>query len=406
MVQGRLKVTTDIKGFERRRVRGQDLLGTEPLDLPPTSFETVGIWLELPEEIPKAVDEAERHTMGGIHALEHAALALFPLFALCDRHDVGGISYLRHPQLGCASIFFYDGHAGGVGICTSLFDRVETLLEATCDLIADCDCENGCPACVHSPKCGSGNHPIDKEAAVQVLNLVLARKPLPEALPRNEIEETPELPPPPVATNPEHRVIYFDIETQRSAAEVGGWHNAHLMRVALAVTWDSAVNRFETFAEKDVPALLARLEEADLVVGFNVRQFDYAVLRGYTDLDMTCWPTFDMLDAVRERLGYRLPLAHLAEETLGVSKSADGLQSLAWWKEGRIAEIEEYCQRDVALLRDLLGHAEEHGYLCFRTKSGQKVRVPARWQVPDLVEQARARQRPLPIADAPAALSP
>ena len=99
LVQGRLEVTTTITGFERRRVRGQDLLGTEPLDLPPTSFETVGIWLELPDEIPGAVEAAGRHVMGGIHAAEHAALSLFPLFALCDRHDVAGISYVRHPQL-------------------------------------------------------------------------------------------------------------------------------------------------------------------------------------------------------------------------------------------------------------------------------------------------------------------
>jgi DEAD/DEAH box helicase domain-containing protein len=99
-----------------------------------------------------------------------------------------------------------------------------------------------------------------------------------------------------------------------------------------------------------------------------------------------------MLDAIHERLGYRLPLAHLAEETLGVSKSADGLQSLKWWKEGRIAEIEEYCRRDVALLCDLLRHAEQKKYLCFRTKQGDKVRIPAAWEVPALIEEARVRR--------------
>ena len=188
------------------------------------------------------------------------------------------------------------------------------------------------------------------------------------------------------------RVLYFDLETQRSAEEVGGWHNAHLMRVALAVLYDTRTEDFETFFEADVPALIERLGEADLVVGFNVRRFDYHVLRGYTDFDCTRLPTFDVLDAVHERLGFRLGLAHLAEETLGESKSADGLQSLRWWKEGRLEEIERYCRRDVALLRDLVEHAERHGHLLFRTRSGERVRLPAHWSVPELVERARAER--------------
>ncbi|MBW2541802.1 MAG: ribonuclease H-like domain-containing protein, partial [Deltaproteobacteria bacterium] len=183
---------------------------------------------------------------------------------------------------------------------------------------------------------------------------------------------------------------FFDLETQRSAAEVGGWHNAHLMRVALAVIYDSQTEQFETFFESDVHRLIERLGEADLVVGFNVVSFDYAVLRGYTDADLSALPTFDMLAAIHERLGYRLALGHLAEETLGASKGADGLQSLAWWKEGRVDEIEKYCRQDVQLLVDLLAHAGEHGHLCFRTKRGDRVRLPAPWHIPELVERAHA----------------
>ena len=395
VVQGRLKVTTTLTHFEKRRIRGQDLLGTEPLDdLPPSTFETVGIWLEFPDEIPYAVVEAGRHTMGGIHAGEHAALSLFPLFALCDRHDVAGISYVRHPQLNCAAVFYYDGIPGGVGLCASLFDRVEALLEATLELITACECENGCPACVHSPKCGSGNRPIDKAAAAQVLSLALGREPLPAIGVGEETDShRADIPVPRVSREEKPpRVVFFDVETQRSAEDVGGWHNAHLMRIALAVTYDTSHGDFETFREADVPALLERLAVADLVIGFNIRRFDYKVLRGYTDNDLSDLATFDMLDAIHERLGYRIPLAHLAEETLGVSKSADGLQSLQWWKEGRIAEIEEYCRRDVALLVDLLEHAEQKGYLCFRTKQGDKVRIPAAWKVPALVEEARTQR--------------
>jgi len=396
LVEGRLQVTTTITSFERRRIRGQDLLATEPLDLPPTSFETVGIWLEFADEIAQAVETAERHVMGGIHASEHATLALFPLFALCDRHDVGGISYVRHPQLERAAFFLYDGHPGGVGIASSLFDRVESLLDATLAMIESCPCDDGCPACVHSPKCGSGNRPIDKAASAQVLRLLLAREPLPApseqaadaaGLGAGEPQSQPE------SARAEPRVLYFDLETQRSAAEVGGWHNAHLMRVALAVVFDSTSGEFETYDESRVSALIERLGDADLVVGFNVKRFDYSVLRGYGAFDFDALPTFDMLDAIHARLGFRLALNHLGEETLGVGKSADGLQSLQWWKEGRVAEIEAYCRADVALLRDLLAHAEAHGHLFFRTRNGERVRLPAPWRIPELIESIAAERR-------------
>ena len=394
LVQGRVKVTTWIRGFERRRVHGQDLLSSEPLDLPPSSFETTGVWLEIPDEIPAALREAKRHVMGGIHAVEHAALGLFPLFALCDRLDVAGISTTRHAQLGCAAIFLYDGATGGLGLVASLFERFETLLEATLERIGDCECEEGCPACIHSPRCGSGNRPLDKAAAVRVLRLLLAHEPLPAIASGAAVAAGADAPEEPVPVAPPaaaHRVIFFDLETQRAAADVGGWQNAHLMRLAVAVTWDSTRREFRSYGEGEVEALLGQLARADLVVGFNVRRFDYRVLRGYTDRDLAALPTFDMLDAVHARLGHRLSLAHLAEETLGAGKSADGLQSIAWWREGRHDLVESYCRRDVEILRDLFDHAVREGHLLFRTRDGERVRLPARWSVSELVETAGAR---------------
>ena len=141
----------------------------------------------------------------------------------------------------------------------------------------------------------------------------------------------------------------------------------------------------------DGPELLAHLEAADLVVGFNNLRFDYAVLRGYTDGDLRRLPTFDMLEDVRRRIGFRLPLGHLGEETLGVAKSADGLQSLAWWQAGEVARVEAYCRDDVALLRDLLAYGIEHGHLRFRTRDGQRVRLPAPWDLAELIEHATAQ---------------
>ena len=190
--------------------------------------------------------------------------------------------------------------------------------------------------------------------------------------------------------------MFFDIETQKSAEDVGGWNNAHLMRVAVAVLYDTATERYESFDESRVPELLERLAAADLVVGFNVLRFDYAVLRGYTDDDPARFPTFDLLADIHRRIGFRLPMGHLAEETLGVPKSADGLQSLAWWREGQVDRVTDYCRRDVEILRALFEHGERHGFLRFRTRDGERVRLPARWDAAQLVEAARAEARQSP----------
>ena len=176
---------------------------------------------------------------------------------------------------------------------------------------------------------------MDKTGAVEALELLLGHE-LPEIppAPRLDVPLPPEVLEAEADDGPPPRLMMFDLETQRSAAEVGGWHNAHLMRVALGVVWDSADDTFHTFREGDVAGLIAMLGQADLVVGFNVLRFDYRVLRGYTDADLEALPTFDLLDAVHKRIGFRVSLGHLGEETLGAPKSADGLQSLAWWKEG------------------------------------------------------------------------
>jgi DEAD/DEAH box helicase domain-containing protein len=396
LVRGRLRVTTTISGFERRRVHGQDLISSEALDLPPTSIETTGLWLEIPDEIPALLRNASHHPMGGLHAVEHAALSLFPLFALCDRNDVGGITTLAHPQVGRGAIFLYDGQDGGLGLASGLFSRLETLLEATLEMIADCPCETGCPACVHSPKCGNGNRPIDKAGAERALRLILAQEALPTPIVETSVA-TVDAPAPLKTASPaasaRPRMVFFDLETQRSAEEVGGWHNAHLMRVALAVTFDTATGIFETWREAQVAGLIERLSNTELVVGFNIKGFDYRVLRGYSEADFSKLPTFDLLEAIHRRIGFRLPLAHLATENLGTSKSADGLQSLRWWKQGRIEEIEKYCQNDVELLRNLFEHACAERHLLFRTKGGDRVRIPTPWVPKELLEAARGDTR-------------
>jgi DEAD/DEAH box helicase domain-containing protein len=385
---GRLRITSRTTRYEQRRVFGQDLIGTHALELPPQQFETQGAWIELAPEIETLVAGEDRHFMGAIHGLEHAALALFPLFALCDRLDVAGISIPRHPQVRGPAVFLYDAIPGGIGISRALFPKLGALLEATREVVAACPCEEGCPSCVHSPRCSAGNRPLDKPATVRVLDLVLGSEPLPAGKPREDAEAEPR--PRAAAAPAAPAPVFFDVETQRSAEEVGGWHNTHLMRLALAVVYDAGDDRFETYGEDRAEELVERLARAPLVVGFNVKRFDYRVLRAYTARDFAKIPTFDLLEDLQQRLGHRIGLGHLGQETLARDKTADGLQSLEWFRQGDLARVEAYCRADVELMRDLVAYAMREGHVRIRRRDGNAVRVPVEWDAVSM--QARARQ--------------
>jgi DEAD/DEAH box helicase domain-containing protein len=151
------------------------------------------------------------------------------------------------------------------------------------------------------------------------------------------------------------------------------------MGVAVAVLYDSGADEFLEFTQDQVPHLITRLREAELVVGFNSKRFDYKVLAGVHPFDPDGIPSLDMLEMVRARLGYRLSLANLARATLGAPKTGDGLQSLEWWKQGRVDKIAEYCRQDVALTRDLYLFGLDCGHLLFTNKAGRKVRLPLDW---------------------------
>jgi DEAD/DEAH box helicase domain-containing protein len=455
---GRLKVTERVVGYERKRIHGQETIDQHPLDFPPVEFETVGLWWAAPRAVEETLRKEGEHFMGSLHASEHAAISLFPLLALCDRNDIGGISYSIHPQVGCGAVFVYDGHPGGVGIAAKGFEDLPDLLGRVRLLIEGCPCEDGCPSCIQSPKCGNGNRPLHKAGAARALRLLLGLEeaaeawgtepiairfdvgteeatpslepgvetpgwqsfalratpegrdssslgvqpqvsgtglalwaPLPDAhllpdvFPLDETDEIDGPAPAPVAASPSavarpappvrapgprprtaHTVL-FDIETLRSAADVGGWGNAHRMGVAVGVVCHLEEGRFEVYPESGVRGLCDDLRGADLVIGFNIKRFDYQVLAGYTGEDYgRLVPTLDLLDEVTARLGFRVGMGHLAQETLGLGKSADGLQSLEWVKQGRLDLVEEYCRRDVEILRDLYLHGRREGFLSYR----------------------------------------
>jgi DEAD/DEAH box helicase domain-containing protein len=174
-------------------------------------------------------------------------------------------------------------------------------------------------------------------------------------------------------------IVYFDLETQKSAEEVGGWENKRLMRFAFGVTYGTREGAFRGFEEEDVPALIRQLQEADRIIGFNLLNFDYAVLSAYTDVDFTALPTLDLLAYLRPLLGFRPKLEGLASATLGAGKSADGLASLRWFKEGEFAKIALYCREDVRITRDLHLFGREHRKVYYFDKQGIKKELTVDW---------------------------
>ncbi len=371
---GRLRVREKVTGYEKRLIRGQELMGNYPLELPETVFETVGLWFEFEDFIPASLDQGQ-HFMGGIHAIEHAAIGLFPLTVLCDRNDMGGISYPRHPELGKGAVFIYDGYPGGVGLAKAGYAVLEDLLRRTLETVESCECEAGCPSCIYSPKCGSGNKPLDKAACVRILQVMLGDRPLDmsAAAPEPEMQVMEKME---KNRQPEKRLVVFDVETRRSAQEVGGWDKAHLMGLAAAVAYDSLDGRYHVYEEHQAAALVDRLLAADLIIGFNHLRFDYQVLSAYTPKDLRQRPNLDLLHEIHQVLGRRVGLGHLGEITLGRDKTADGLQSLKWVREGRLDLVIEYCREDVRLTWDLYEFARDNGYLLYQDKEGRRLRVP------------------------------
>ncbi|MFC1813189.1 DEAD/DEAH box helicase [Thermodesulfobacteriota bacterium] len=437
---GRLKVTEKISGYEKWRIHTRKKINIIPLDLPPLIFETEGLWFQIPLSIQRQAEAQFLHFMGGIHAIEHAAIGIFPLLVMTDRNDLGGISTPFHQQVESAAVFIYDGVPGGAGLTRHCFKQAEALLNYTLGVISECPCESGCPSCVHSPKCGSGNRPIDKSAAGFLLEKMKADTGSEAPVGYCAGENKREIFVVPTRNNESdhkpsecdskrfekgqeilrrfktgdktagaaqfarmkrrvrQRAVFtrkpneidrkclnnvhfgvFDLETQRSAQEVGGWHRADLMGISCAVLYDSREDRYFEFLEDRLFEFIEHLGRLDLVVGFNIKRFDYQVLTGYSEFDFKTLHTLDILEDIYNHLGYRLSLAHLAAVTLGKKKTADGLQALRWWKQGRMQEIIEYCTADVAITRDLFLFGRENGYLLFQNKAEKTVRVPVNW---------------------------
>ncbi|SFN44857.1 DEAD/DEAH box helicase domain-containing protein [Pseudonocardia ammonioxydans] len=169
---GETTVTSQVVAYRRRTADGT-VLDQTPLDLPPQSLDTRSVWYTIDPDALAAAGIDDARLPGALHAAEHAAIGLLPLFAICDRWDIGGLSTALHPDTGLPTVFVHDGHPGGAGLAERGHAVLARWLVATRAAVRDCECRTGCPSCVQSPKCGNGNNPLDKAGAVQVLDLVL-----------------------------------------------------------------------------------------------------------------------------------------------------------------------------------------------------------------------------------------
>jgi len=169
---GEVEVSVEVYAYQKRRLLTHEVLETLGLDLPTQTLRTRALWYALPPERLAPLEMDEYTMAGGLHALEHASIAMLPLFAMCDRWDIGGMSTVFHPDTGQATIFIYDAYPGGVGIAARGFRLAARHLSATREMVERCPCSEGCPSCIQSPKCGSGNEPLHKKAAVELLRLL------------------------------------------------------------------------------------------------------------------------------------------------------------------------------------------------------------------------------------------
>ena len=171
---GVVDVTSQVMSYQRKRIPDLQILGSQTLDLPARTLRTTAVWWTAPASVLEQAGVTQELAPGALHAAEHASIGLLPLLATCDRWDLGGVSTAMHADTEMATVFVHDAYPGGAGFAERGFDLGATWLRATRDAVATCPCRTGCPACVQSPKCGNGNNPLEKAAAVRLLDAVLS----------------------------------------------------------------------------------------------------------------------------------------------------------------------------------------------------------------------------------------
>jgi DEAD/DEAH box helicase domain-containing protein len=329
-------------------------------------FATQGMWLSG----TKAFEPEQYSVHVAWHTLVHAVLAGLPLLLLSDANILRGGVY---EGAAGAEAVFSDAQAGGNGTCAFIYQAHTRLFRVALQILLNCDCTHGCNRCVAMQRCDTCDSEggLQRQAGIHILQRLMA-----EAVPTfASVAED---------AAPQHiqtaRQVYLVLSTQKSAEDVGGWQHKHLLGLGVAVTYDTREGRYNVYTAETVDALLASLREADLVIGFNTRDFDYQVLQPYTDVPLAMLPTLAVLDEVQHRLGFRLSLRHLVKETLGIERPDDSLRTLQWYQEGERERIVQQCRRDLELLRELVRYGTSTGTVFYRDQAGIRTAVPVHWQ--------------------------
>lgn len=177
-------------------------------------------------------------------------------------------------------------------------------------------------------------------------------------------------------------LVYFDLETQKSAAEVGGWQNKRAMKMSIGVTYSTARNSYRIYCEDEVNDLITELQRADCVIGFNIVGFDFEVLAPYSVFDLSQVPCLDLIVGVEKALGKRVGLDAIATETLGFGKTAIGTDALKWWKEGKLKEIAEYCCYDVKATKLVHEYGMSYDRVFYTNeKTKRREPIPVNWKL-------------------------
>jgi DEAD/DEAH box helicase domain-containing protein len=175
--------------------------------------------------------------------------------------------------------------------------------------------------------------------------------------------------------------VFLDLETQNLFDDVGGRQYIAKLKVACAATWSTVRNDFIVYWEKDIPTLVHELKSATRVIGFNLYGFDYQVLQPYApDIRFASLPTLDLMLDLQKTLGFRLSLGSIASASLGLGKTADGIQSVAWFRSGELDKVAEYCKADVDVTRRVYEFGRDNGHVFYKSKLGSKLKVAVNWK--------------------------
>lgn len=175
-------------------------------------------------------------------------------------------------------------------------------------------------------------------------------------------------------------LVFLDLETRKTDKEVGGWDHAEDMLVSVVVTFNTATERFHIFEEDELGFLFEQLSAADLIVGYNIRRFDYRVLSRYAPVSLASLPTLDLMDEIEELAGHRVKLDNLARTTLGTAKGGSGVNAPRLFREGAMYELVEYCTQDVRITRDLFLHGLQRGVVAFKDSDGSRREIAVDWR--------------------------